>query len=352
MEVSETVRRMNQYEWEVSSESIARKYGIPLTKIIRFDTNTSLFKPTFSFKRIELNEYPDPSYTNLRRMLGEYTGVPSDGIVVGAGADELLNIIARVVLEKGDKAVISSPTYPMFRVVVEGVGGVAYEVERREDFSLDEEILISKANEIKAKLVFVCNPNNPTGNLSGLREIEKIVSNIEGYVVVDEAYFEFCGRSSADLLGMYENLLIVRTFSKAFSLAGARVGYSLSSKQIAKLMNKVRMPNSVSSVSIFLAEESLKKRERMENNVKIIVSERERLAKQLKKLDLRVFPSYANFLLVKFKDARYVFNRLIRKGIVARKFSSKQLRDFLRFTVRSRRENSILVRELRGVLNE
>jgi len=352
MEMCETVRKMMQYEWEASSESIAERYGIPLERVIRFDMNTSPFKPEFNFKGVEINEYPDPSYANLRKLLSEYAGVPSDRIVVGAGADEILSVIARVFLEKGDIAVISAPTYPMFRVVVESSGGIACEVQREEDFSLNEDALISQVKERKAKLVFICNPNNPTGNLSEVKSIEKIASGVDACVVVDEAYFEFCGKSSANLLKKYENIVITRTFSKAFSLAGARVGYSLSSECIAEAMNRVRMPSSVSSLSVFLAEESLKNKEKMERDTARIVRERKRLAEQLRGLGLEVFPSSANFLLVRFKSAEYVFERLIERGIVARKFSSDRLKDCLRFTVRSREENSLLLRELGGVLDE
>jgi len=351
MEISEAVRKMRGYEWEMSSESIARKYRVSVKRVIRFDTNTSPFTPKFNFKGVKLNEYPDPSYTKLRNLLSEYCKVRADGIVIGAGADEILSLTAKVFIEKGDKAVISAPTYSMYRVVVESNGGRAYEVQREDDFSLNENALIRKAEETKGKLVFICNPNNPTGNLSDLKSIERIANEVDACVVVDEAYFEFCGRSCASLLTKYNNIVVVRTFSKAFSLAGARVGYSLSSESIAEAINRARMPNSVSSLSVFLAEQSLKNKKKMERNVAGIVMERERLAEQLKELGFEVFPSDANFLLVRFKNAESVFDRLIRKGIVSRKFTGR-LKNCLRFTVRNREENSLLVRELRGVVDE
>lgn len=353
--VRNIVKNFKPYEWEASSESIARKYNLQPEKVLRFDMNTSPFKPRIpeGVLSIKINEYPDPSYEELLNLLASYAGVKKDEIILGAGADEILDIIARTFIDNGDRALVSTPTYSMFKIVVATMGGRPVEVQRSKDFSLNEGELISKSKEENAKLVFICNPNSPTGNFTKIKDIEEIVKNTDSIVVVDEAYFEFCGESSLSLLGKYSNLIIVRTLSKAFSLAGARVGYALSCRELTKEMSKVRPPNSLSGLSIGLAKEVLRDRGLMKENVAEIVRERERVAAGLKKLKLKAFPSCTNFLLVNFSSfkAGYVFEKLIESGMVTRNVSGKPgLENCLRITIRNKEQNDLLLERLRGVL--
>lgn len=349
------VKSFKPYEWEASSESIARKYKLPLEKVLRFDMNTSPFKPKIpkGVLGIKINEYPDPSYKELLNLLADYAGVKKDEIIIGAGADEILDIIAKAFIDNGDRALVSTPTYSMFKVVVATMGGRSVEVQRSKDFSLNKDELISKSKEQDAKLVFICNPNSPTGNFTEIKDIEKIVKDTDSIVVVDEAYFEFCGENSLSLLREYENLVIVRTLSKAFSIAGARVGYAISCRELIKEMSKVRPPNSLGGFSIALAKEVLGDRGLMRENVARIIRERARIAAELKKLKLKVFPSCTNFLLVNFSNfkAGYVFEKLMKSGMVTRNVSGRPgLEDCLRITIRDKEQNDLLVDRLRGVL--
>jgi histidinol-phosphate aminotransferase len=349
------VKSFKPYEWEASSESIARKYNLQPNAVLRFDMNTSPFKTPIPEEvlDIEINEYPDPAYEELATLLASYARVKKDEIIIGAGADEVLDVIAKTFIDNGDKVLISVPTYSMFGIVVATMGGKAIDVQRGRNFSLDSKELVLKSKEQDAKLVFICNPNSPTGNFTKIKDIEKIVKDTDSIVVVDEAYLEFCGESSVKLLGTYKNLIIVRTLSKAFSIAGARVGYAISCKELIKEMSKVRPPNSLSGFSIALAKKVLRDRELMKENVVRIVRERGRIAAELKKLKLKVFPSCTNFLLVNLSDFRagYVFEKLMESGMVTRNVSGKPgLENCLRITIRNKEQNDLLVERLGGVL--
>ncbi len=348
--VRKTVREIAPYEWEASSAAIAKRFGLRENEVKRFDTNTSPFQAQFEIDESGLNEYPDPSYAELSQAIAEYVGCDAKRVVVGAGADEILEVIAKTFVDNGDSAVVSTPTYSMYRIVVEQMGGRALSVPRESDFSLDNRKLIEAS--IGAKAVFVCNPNNPTGNAAPLEKIKELCEAAQTPVVVDEAYYEFCGETAVN----EKNAIVVRTFSKAFSLAGARVGYAVASEEIAAEMNKVRPPNSVSALSVRLALKSLEKQNqaRMRENVVKTISERERLRREFEKLGLLVYPSQTNFLLVKFESedaAQRVFESLLARGMVARNFSRK-ISGCLRFTVRSPSDDDLLVSAIKEVFEK
>ncbi|MFH1470747.1 MAG: histidinol-phosphate transaminase [Candidatus Micrarchaeota archaeon] len=350
------VEKISPYEWETSSASLAKALGLKEKDILRFDMNTSPFAPAMSLpKKLKISEYPDPSYENLILRLAKYAKTTKNRILVGAGADEIIDIIARTFLEKGEAALISTPTYSMFRISVELAGGVAIGVPRGKNYSLDPDVVIAKAREAKAKLIFVCNPNSPTGNSTPFPVLEKIAKNSDSILIVDEAYYEFCKKSAFSSLGKLKNVIIIRTLSKAFGLAGIRVGYAIAPPRLAEAMNKVRPPNSISMVSLYLAEQALAERiPEMRNNVETIVKERKRLSEALGNFGLFVYPSVTNFLFVRTSPdlASKIYGEFLKKGLVIRDFSNKELtKGCLRITVRSRAENDCLLRELKSILD-
>ncbi|MDP2717353.1 MAG: aminotransferase class I/II-fold pyridoxal phosphate-dependent enzyme, partial [Candidatus Micrarchaeota archaeon] len=225
MNIRTAVRAMTAYAWEESSASIARRFGLQEGDVIRFDMNTNpVILPAVAQALARLgkepvNEYPAPDYGNVVAGIGRYLGVDENQVVLGAGGDEVIDVIAKAFLEKGDTSVISTPTYSMFKIASQSYGAKVVEVPRGPDFSVDVEALADAAK--KSKLLWVCNPNSPTGNAEPISKIQALLESTSATVVVDEAYAEFGGQSAVPLVGRFENLLVVRTLSKAFGLAGA-----------------------------------------------------------------------------------------------------------------------------------
>lgn len=360
-DIRSAVNEMKPYSWEESDEEIARKYGLQTQEITRFDMNTNPFVlSTLSatikkISELRLNEYPSPSYEGLISALSKYAGVEKEHVIVGAGGDEIIQIISNAFIDNGNTAAVSTPTYSMFAVSAAICGGTVLEIPRNAaDYSIDVNRLV-EASE-KARLLWLCNPNSPTGNSTPMDELRSLLDSAGCIVVVDEAYSEFSGKSVVPLLRNYDNLIVVRTLSKAFSLAGARVGCAVANEELVKQLNKVRPPCSISSVSVRLAEAALSEEgiSEMRLNVAKIIQAKKELVTALTALGLKCFSSETNFVLVDFKnyDAAKVFEKLISRGLVTRDFSKKKLTpNCLRITVRKREENSTLISNLQEALS-
>ncbi len=335
------------YGWETPSHEIAERVGLKNEHIVRLDTNTSPFAPVSELEvlsrmapTLQVNQYPDTTYLEMRKGLASYCGVGVDRFVITNGADEGLDIIGKTLLDNGDEVVVPVPTYSMFRVVSEIMGARMRFVGRSpEDFSLDADDVLG-ATTPKTKLIFLCNPNSPTGNAMPLSEVEKIAEEASGVVVaVDEAYYEFWGESAAGLTEKYDNLVICRTFSKAFSMAGVRVGYLLAQRETVDKLNIVRPPNSLSIISIMLAEAALRNLGEMRGNVRKIVRERKRVYKELRDVEaVAPYPSETNFILFRVKggasQAARLHTALMKKGFVLRSYSRPTgIGDCLRLTI-------------------
>ncbi|UCD73041.1 MAG: histidinol-phosphate transaminase [Candidatus Bathyarchaeota archaeon] len=347
------------YSWEKSSREIAQEFDLPVDKIIRFDLNTSpdipqelLEKAIQSIPRLKIHEYPDTSYRKLSSLLAEYCEVNIDQITVTNGADEALDIISKVFLDSESNVVVSDPTYSMFRIVSKIMGAKVKGVLRNEDLT-DNFDRIKDAVDEGSRVVFLCSPNNPTGTCISRTDLLKFLQSTDCAVVVDEAYYEFSGETLIDLINEYENLIVVRTFSKAFSLAGARVGYMCTSKKTADFLNKVRPPNSLTVFSLELARLALDNIELMKSNVSALEIAKEKMKKNLEKIGLYVYPSKANFLLVDFgtRPPSLIQSMLMEKGIVVRDISSMpMLQRCLRITVLREEQNQQLVQTLAEIL--
>ncbi|HEY9287297.1 MAG TPA: histidinol-phosphate transaminase [Candidatus Dormibacteraeota bacterium] len=338
------IASMHPYEWEPPSAEIARQAGVPEEEVVRFDTNTFPW-PGAALDRLPpqpLNEYPDTSYGALTEAIGQYADVPTDWITVGAGADEVLDMVGRSFIAEAARAVISRPTYPMFTVLTELAGG-ALDAVPAIDLHLDRSAFVEHARE--AKLTWLANPNNPTGELVPLDFIEHVAASSSGVVVVDEAYYELSGVTAVGLIDRFPNLVVVRTLSKGFSLAGARVGYALAGPSIGSVLRRVRPPGSVSVTSAALGVLALQDVDGMRQRVALIKSERERLRSQLTSVGFEVRESAANFLLL--RTGRQAAPALLREGLVVRTFASNSpLADYIRVTVRRPEQNARLVSAL------
>ncbi len=341
------------YAWEASSRQIAKVQGLDERHVIRFDMNTSPYLSDVVRERIgamgeiPVNEYPSPDYGELLQTVGQYCSVEPSQVVLGAGADEVIDTIAKSFLQGGVKNVISTPTYSMFHVCSQTYGAKVESVQRTADFALDVDALAEASKD--AALLWICNPNSPTGNAEPVEKIRELLEKIKCNLVVDEAYGEFGGQSALPLIERFDQLVMVRTLSKAFGLAGARVGYAVTNNETAARLNSVRLPNSISSFSAELAVTALSPAgiAQMKDNVARIAAERKRVQKALGK-KFKTYPSVANFLLVDLGDyVEETVNALLQKGLVVRNLSEKpQTRGCIRITVRSREENDQLLEAL------
>ncbi len=343
-EPRDAITRMHPYEWEPPSASIARQAGVPEDHVVRFDTNTFPW-PGARLDALPpepLNEYPDTSYASLTEAIAQYADVPTDRITVGAGADEILDLIAKAYLDATAPVVLSHPTYPMFRILTEMAGGSIDEV-RAINLHLDRRGFLEHVRG--ARLSWLCNPNNPTGELLPLDFVEEVALATDGVLVVDEAYFETSGVTALPLIERMPNLVVVRTLSKAFGLAGVRVGYALAGAAISDALRRVRPPGSISVVSAALGVQALTDLDGMRARVQQVKDERARLRRGLQAVDLEVRDSAANFLLV--QTGRSAAPALLKKGLVVRTFPpTSVLAEFIRVTVRRPEENDRLVAAL------
>jgi histidinol-phosphate aminotransferase len=350
--VRPAVAALEPYTWEISSREVSERYGVPIERVVRFDTNTSPFPPTSLSPRlaelaeqIPLNEYPDTSYGELVEAISAYTGFPAERVVVGCGADEVLDLVAKVFVEAGSRAVVTRPSYGMYTVLTETYGGRVVAVPDRPGFARDLDGLARAARD--AAVVWLCNPNNPTANLIPAAELERLAAAVAGPLVIDEAYFEFCGVTAADLIARHPHLIVVRTLSKAFSLAGLRVGYALAAPEMAATVNRVRPPNSVGMLSVALGAAALRDLATMRQRVELILREKARFVERLRPHVAEVYPSATNFLLIRVDDPRRAVEALLRKGLVVRDVSGKPgLQNCLRPTVRLPEENDRFVAAL------
>jgi len=296
------------------------------------------------------NRYPDPSQKKLKQLYSEVTGIPSENLFAGNGSDEAIDLLIRVFCEPGtDNIVTISPTYGMYRTAAAVNDIKCTEVPLEAGFSLNPQKVLN-ACDAKTKIIFLCSPNNPTGNLLKKDSVEIVIRNFGGIVVVDEAYIDFSDDEGfAGKISEFSNLVVLRTLSKAWGMAGLRVGFAIASASLVSILGKVKYPYNVNTLSQQKAVNLLKRGNK--SQVDAVIGERERVASELKQISdvIEVFPSDANFLLVRFKDSKEVFRRLLESGIIVRDRSSAEgCRGALRISIGTRSENSLLLERLRG----
>ncbi len=299
-----------------------------------------------------LNRYPDPLQRKLKRAIGELKGVAPSRIFLGNGSDEAIDLLLRIFCEPGrDSAVICPPTYGMYEVSAAINDVEIVRADLTDDFQLDAGS-IAEAFTPGTKLLFICSPNNPTGNLMNRADILQLAGTFSGVVVVDEAYIDFSGQPSLiDVLTEFPNLVVLQTFSKAWGMAGLRVGMAFADERIIDLLDRVKPPYNVSTVAQEIALEAMTRRSWVEACVDETIVERSRIELELARLPFvtRVFTSDANFILVRMIDAGAVYEYLIDRKIVVRDRSRVVLCDScLRITVGTAQENTSLLEALSG----
>jgi histidinol-phosphate aminotransferase len=298
------------------------------------------------------NRYPDPLQYNVKKRLSEIKGVPVRNIFLGNGSDEAIDILFRSFCNPGvDNVILVPPTYGMYEVSANINDIQTKKVSLTEEFQLNLEG-IAEAIDQNTKLIFICSPNNPTGNSINRDDIETLLNNFDGVVVVDEAYINFSRQKTfIQELTEYSNLVVLQTLSKAWGLAGLRVGMAFASEEIIEVMNKVKPPYNINESSQQLALKALANVEQVNGWIKETLLQRDKLVLALKEFDfvLDIYPSDANFILVKTTDPKGIYNFLVQKGIIVRDRSKIDLCvGSLRITVGTPAENEILIDTLKN----
>jgi histidinol-phosphate aminotransferase len=353
------------YSWEATNEEVAARYGVPIESIVRFDLNTSPTPPSLVERLLvagqfdaPVSEYPPSDYRRLVLAAAARYGVGTDELLVGAGADEILDLVAKAFIAPGSRTVVPAPTYAMYRVCTEQRGATAVSVPRLgpdAGWAIDEAAVRVAAAD--AALVWLCSPNNPTGLAERPGAIERLLEGLASdaeaagreapIVVLDEAYAEFVGSSLLGLRGAYPNLIVVRTVSKAYALAGLRVGFAIARPEVIARINPYRPPGSVSVISVTIATEALLDDAILAGNLERVAQERSRLSDRLRDAGWAVGPSVTNFVLVDLgspERAADVAEALLIRGLVPRTFGAGHpLAGYLRLTVRDPLENDRLI---------
>jgi histidinol-phosphate aminotransferase len=293
------------------------------------------------------NRYPDPLQEVLKKQISILKKVSTENIFLGNGSDEAIDLLMRIFCEpRIDEIMILPPTYGMYKVSASIADIAIKTVNLTPDFQPNVVDILAKANE-KTKVLFLCSPNNPTGNSFELEKMEKLVQNFNGIVVIDEAYIDFASQESCiQWINKYPNLVILQTFSKAWGLAGIRLGMAFANKEIVALLNKVKPPYNVNQLTQKVASKALENQAQTQNYIKEILSESLHLQQALSALKIvkKVYTTDANFILVKFENPRKVYDFLAIKGVIIRDRSNVVLcDDCLRITVGTKTENEVLL---------
>jgi len=301
----------------------------------------------------KLNRYPDPYQRDLKAAISKNKGISEEKIFLGNGSDEIIDLCYRVFCNPGkDKALTFTPTYGMYEVSASVNDIKIIKVPLNESFQIDIEKTKPWLADNNVKLIFICSPNNPTGNCMEISDISYIISNFNGIVAIDEAYIDFTEKPSfIEMIDKYPNLIVMQTFSKAFGLAAARVGMAFSNPAILQYFNKLKPPYNISTINQKAALRKLEKAVEFKSQVLKIKNEKERLNSDLKKLKIteKVYPSDANFILVKVSNATLIYNSLIDKHIIIRNRTSV-INNCLRITVGTHTENNKLINALKTIL--
>jgi len=311
--------------------------------LIYLDANESPFKN-------EINRYPDNKHKNLKTVISKNKNINVNQVVFGNGTDEILDLIVRVFCNPNkDKIITLPPTYGMYDVIAKTNGVENIEIPLKSDFSIDtEKILSLKTSNIK--ILFLCSPNNPTGNSFEINVLDNLIKKFNGIVVIDEAYIDFSSKQSLiSLINDNNNLIITQTMSKAYGMAGIRLGMGFSNQKIINYLNKIKPPYNINVLTERKALKELNNIDEIKKNIDLVLNQRKLLISCLEKLDFidKIYKSDANFLLVKVDNANLRYNQLLEKGIIVRNRSNQPLcQNCLRITIGTENENKSLIKTL------
>ena len=312
-------------------------------KLIYLDANESPFDSG-------INRYPDNKQTELKKVVSNIKNININQIVFGNGTDEILDLIVRVFCNPNkDKIITLPPTYGMYDVIAKTNGVENIEIPLKSDFSIDKNEIL-KLSSSSIKILFLCSPNNPTGNSFDTNDLTDLIKVFNGVVVVDEAYIDFSSKQSLiSLINDNNNLIITQTMSKAYGMAGIRLGMGFSNQKIINYLNKIKPPYNINVLTERKALEELNKIDEIKKNIDLVLNQRKLLVSCLEKLDFieKIYKSDSNFLLVKVDNADLRYNQLLKNGIIVRNRSNQPLcQNCLRITIGTKNENKSLIKIL------
>lgn len=338
--VRENVRGLKPYS------SARDEYTSDGSKMVFIDANESPYSNG-------INRYPDPQQRQLKTLLAKSSSLAPANILLGNGSDEVLDLIFRAFCEPHkDNVITMPPTYGMYKVLA-GINAIENrEVLLTESFELDVNRILESVNS-KTKVIFLCSPNNPTGNSFSVKHIEYLLNNFQGLLVVDEAYIDFATQGSwLNKLGQFPNLMVTRTFSKAYGMAGLRLGVCYASENIITILNRIKPPYNVNELTQRKAFQMIQNTALVEEQIAEILAERDRMIGQLAKISYvkKIYPTDANFILVKVDDADKRYQEILELGVVVRNRSTQPLcYNTLRFTIGTPEENETLLKVLNSL---
>lgn len=357
--VRPSVKNIKEYVPGKSIEEIAQKYGLDPAKIIKLGSNENPLGPSplavsaIKEKAGKIHLYPPSDALELRKAISAYTGYPVDNIVVsGNGMDGILDTMMRLFMTPGAETIIPTPTFSYYEIATLANGGKPVFVEHTPDFEIVPNKILDKVND-STKMIFLCSPNNPSGNTVSEKDVRNILESVDAIVFVDEAYADFSGHDLMGLVREYDNLIIGRTFSKAFGLAGMRMGYAVVPRWIAREYMKVMTPFSVDVLSSVGGIAALNDREHLNKSLETVKKGRIQLSKGLSPL-CKVYPSEANFILIDVspRKASEVSESLLRNGIIVRDCTSFRGagQSLIRITVGTEEQNEKVIEALGAIL--
>lgn len=330
--------KVPKHDYNVKLDANENPYSIPemLDEVLKNELKDAIFKTLWNY-------YPDGEGYDLRKALAERNGVNEENIVLGNGSDEIILNLVLTYLNSEKSMVVHPPTFSVYKIFAQVVNAKVIEVPLDDNFDLDMEKMIEAVKRPDTSLTFITYPNNPTGNLFSENKIIDILENANGIVVIDEAYFEFSKKTFLNKLNDYKNMVILRTFSKAYGIAGVRVGYMIADKEITDEVNKVRLPYNLNKISQIIALKLLKNESKFTSMIDNIISERDRMYAELEKIkELKLFKSDTNAVFFKSGKSEEIFDELLRNKILVRKFTGN-MSEFLRISIGKKEDNDIVL---------
>jgi histidinol-phosphate aminotransferase len=314
-----------------------------------FKGNNGIFMDANENPYGKLNRYPDPYQKKLKGVISKFKGISEENIFLGNGSDEIIDLCFRVFCNPGkDLAMTFTPTYGMYEVSASVNDITVIKIPLNEKFQIDIPKVKQHLTDKNLKLIFICSPNNPTGNSMKYPDVEYIIKTFKGIVVIDEAYIDFSDQPSfIKLIDKYSNLILLQTFSKAFGLASVRVGMAFMNDAVIQYFNKLKPPYNISTINQSAALKKLHRTDVVSKQIEKIKKERERVVKALRKMKIveKIYPADANFVLVKVKNSTAVYNSLVSKNIIIRNRHSV-IENYLRITIGKKSENDCLLKAL------
>ncbi len=298
----------------------------------------------------EFNRYPDSTQKKLKQKLSEIKNIPANQIAIGNGSDELIDLIIKIFCEpKKDSILMMNPSFAMYGFYASINENKVIKLDLDENFEIVKDDFFKISEDFKSKVFFLCSPNNPTGN--SVEDIEFYIKNFNGIVVVDEAYIEFSGKQSCiELLEKYPNLIVLQTFSKAWGMAGTRVGVAYASNEIIRLINTVKAPYNVNFLSLNIISQLIDNQEQLNKNIENTLIEISWLKNEFQSIECikKVYPTDANFFLIEFENVEKVYEKLLKNEILTSK-RSPQIPNCIRINVGNREENIQLTTVLKSI---